>query len=91
MLGCLPLTCTVTHLGLRLHCAVLLDSALSVSSSAGVFGPAALLCRTCKSTLSQVFVGPFKRREDRGTPGDKFTNVYVKNLAESVTDEKLKE
>ena len=69
----------------------MLDSASFVSGSAGVLRPAALLCWSCKSTLLQVFVGPFKRREDRGTPGDKFTNVYVKNLAESVTDEKLKE
>ena len=70
---------------------LLLNPTSSVSNSAGVFRPATLLCQSCKSILLQVFVGPFKRREDRGTPGDKFTNVYVKNLAESVTDEKLKE
>ena len=69
----------------------MLASASLVSTSAGVFRPATLLCQPCKTTPLQVFVGPFKRREDRGTPGDKFTNVYVKNLAESVTDEKLKE
>lgn len=39
----------------------------------------------------QVFVGPFKRREDRDTGVDKFTNLYVKNLDESVTDETLQE
>lgn len=39
----------------------------------------------------QVFVGPFKRREDRDTGADKFTNLYVKNLDESVTDEILQE
>lgn len=81
----------MTQLGSLLHCDFSLDSAPCVPSSAGVFRPATLLCPTCKSTLLQVFVGPFKRREDRGTPGDKFTNVYVKNLAESVTDEKLKQ
>ena len=37
----------------------------------------------------QVFVGPFKRREDRDTGVDKFTNLYVKNLDESVTDDTL--
>ncbi|KAK9819769.1 hypothetical protein WJX72_002177 [[Myrmecia] bisecta] len=38
----------------------------------------------------QVYVGPFLKRQDR--PGDqemRFTNVYVKNVAESVTDEEL--
>lgn len=39
----------------------------------------------------QVFVGPFKRREDRDTGVDKFTNLYVKNLDESVTDSILQE
>lgn len=39
----------------------------------------------------QVFVGPFKRREDRDTGVDKYTNLYVKNLDESVTDETLQE
>lgn len=42
------------------------------------------------SVVAQVYVGPFVRRPDR--PQDKkFTNVYVKNLAETITDEKLKE
>ncbi|PIN04410.1 Polyadenylate-binding protein (RRM superfamily) [Handroanthus impetiginosus] len=40
----------------------------------------------------QVYVGTFIRRQDRirtkGTP--KFTNVYVKNLPESITDQSLK-
>ncbi|KAL3159783.1 hypothetical protein ABBQ38_010189 [Trebouxia sp. C0009 RCD-2024] len=39
----------------------------------------------------QVYVGPFKRREDRDTGVDKFTNLYVKNLDESVTDDTLQE
>lgn len=38
-----------------------------------------------------VFVGPFKRREDRDTGTDKFTNLYVKNLDESVTEQTLQE
>lgn len=40
----------------------------------------------------QVFVGPFLRRQERENAIDKtkFTNVYVKNLAESTTDEDLK-
>ena len=40
----------------------------------------------------KVYVGPFLKRSDR--PADKdvrFTNVFVKNLAESVDDEKLRE
>ena len=38
----------------------------------------------------KVFVGPFLKRTDR--PADKeahYTNIYVKNLAESVTEEQL--
>uniref|UniRef100_A0A7C9A5L2 Polyadenylate-binding protein n=2 Tax=Opuntia streptacantha TaxID=393608 RepID=A0A7C9A5L2_OPUST len=40
----------------------------------------------------QVYVGPFLRRQERENAIDKtrFTNVYVKNLAESTTDEDLK-
>ena len=40
----------------------------------------------------KVYVGPFLKRTDR--PADKdvrFTNVFAKNLAESVDDEKLRE
>lgn len=39
----------------------------------------------------QVYVGPFLKRSDR--PNDKgasYTNVYVKNLAETVDEEKLR-
>ena len=39
----------------------------------------------------QVFVGPFKRREDRDTGADKFTNLYIKNLDESVTEQTLQQ
>ncbi len=38
-----------------------------------------------------MYVGPFLKRSDR--PNDKgasYTNVYVKNLAESVDEEKLR-
>ena len=38
----------------------------------------------------KVFVGPFLKRTDR--PADKeahYTNIYVKNVAESVTEEQL--
>ena len=38
----------------------------------------------------KVFVGPFLKRTDR--PADKeahYTNIYVKNMAESVTEEQL--
>ncbi|GKU98919.1 hypothetical protein SLEP1_g11854 [Rubroshorea leprosula] len=40
----------------------------------------------------QVYVGPFLRKQERESAGDKvkFNNVYVKNLSESVTDEDLK-
>ncbi|KAK3022537.1 hypothetical protein RJ639_047475 [Escallonia herrerae] len=40
----------------------------------------------------QVYVGPFLRKQEREMAVDKtkFTNVYVKNLAESTTDEDLK-
>ncbi|KAF8117461.1 hypothetical protein N665_0010s0038 [Sinapis alba] len=40
----------------------------------------------------QVFVGPFLRRQERDSTANitKFTNVYVKNLAESTTDDDLK-
>ncbi|KFK30042.1 hypothetical protein AALP_AA7G209600 [Arabis alpina] len=40
----------------------------------------------------QVYVGPFLRRQERDTTANttKFTNVYVKNLAESTTDDDLK-
>ncbi|CAF1706198.1 hypothetical protein Bca4012_005032 [Brassica carinata] len=42
----------------------------------------------------QVYVGPFLRRQERDSNTaanvTKFTNVYVKNLAESTTDEDLK-
>lgn len=41
------------------------------------------------------FVGHFKSRKERevefGTKAVKFTNVYVKNFGDNVTDEKLKE
>ena len=37
-----------------------------------------------------MFVGPFVRRTERPT-GSKFYNVYVKNLAESVTEEAFNE
>ena len=42
----------------------------------------------------KVFCGKFVSRKDRDTgvgPGRRFTNVYVKNLPEDVTDEKLKQ
>lgn len=39
----------------------------------------------------QVYVGPFQKRNERDTGSTKFTNVYVKNLADSVTDEMLTE
>lgn len=43
----------------------------------------------------KVFVGHFKSRKERevefGTKAVKFTNVYVKNFGDNVTDEKLKE
>ncbi|KAJ4896992.1 Polyadenylate-binding protein 2 [Raphanus sativus] len=40
----------------------------------------------------QVYVGPFLRRQERDSTATvtKFTNVYVKNLAESTTDDDLK-
>ena len=40
----------------------------------------------------QVYVGPFLRRQERDSTSSvtKFTNVYVKNLAESTTDDDLK-
>lgn len=40
----------------------------------------------------QVFVGPFLRKQERDLAADKskFTNVYVKNLSESTTEEDLK-
>ncbi|KAL0694286.1 hypothetical protein Bca4012_061466 [Brassica carinata] len=40
----------------------------------------------------QVYVGPFLRRQERDSTSNvaKFTNVYVKNLAESTTDDDLK-
>ncbi|KAI7729408.1 hypothetical protein M8C21_010246, partial [Ambrosia artemisiifolia] len=39
----------------------------------------------------QVYVGPFLRRQEREMAVDKskFTNIYVKNLSESTTDEDL--
>ncbi|CAH8337121.1 unnamed protein product [Eruca vesicaria subsp. sativa] len=40
----------------------------------------------------QIFVGPFLKKEERESAADKmkFTNVYVKNLAETTTDDELK-
>jgi polyadenylate-binding protein len=39
----------------------------------------------------QVYVGPFLRRSERSSDSEvKFTNVFVKNLEESVSDEELK-
>ncbi|VVB08792.1 unnamed protein product [Arabis nemorensis] len=40
----------------------------------------------------QIFVGPFLRKEERESVADKmkFTNVYVKNLSETATDDELK-
>ncbi|KAL1215795.1 Polyadenylate-binding protein 2 [Cardamine amara subsp. amara] len=40
----------------------------------------------------QVYVGPFLRRQERDSTANitKFTNVYVKNLAESTSDDDLK-
>ncbi|ABO97291.1 predicted protein [Ostreococcus lucimarinus CCE9901] len=40
----------------------------------------------------QVYVGPFQRRAERSNTGEaKFNNVYVKNLSENLSDEKLRE
>lgn len=41
----------------------------------------------------QVFVGPFLRKQERENAADKakFTNVFVKNLSESTTDDDIKE
>jgi polyadenylate-binding protein len=39
----------------------------------------------------QVYVGPFQKRNERGGGPTTFNNVYVKNLHESVTEEKLRE
>ena len=39
----------------------------------------------------QVYVGPFQRRGERGGGPTTFNNVYVKNLHESVDEDKLKE
>lgn len=39
----------------------------------------------------QVYVGPFLKRSDRpNDKGAKFTNVYVKNLAENVEEDMLR-
>ena len=40
----------------------------------------------------QVFVGPFLRKQERdlATAGSKFNNVYVKNVADSTTDEEFR-
>ncbi|KAL1212207.1 Polyadenylate-binding protein 4 [Cardamine amara subsp. amara] len=40
----------------------------------------------------QIFVGPFLRKEERESAADKmkFTNVYVKNLSETTSDDELK-
>ncbi|CAF2114099.1 BnaC08g49200D [Brassica napus] len=40
----------------------------------------------------EIFVGPFLRKEERESASDKtkFTNVYVKNLSETTTDDELK-
>jgi len=37
-----------------------------------------------------VFVGPFVRKQERSTGSSSFSNIYVKNLGEAVTDEDLK-
>jgi polyadenylate-binding protein len=39
----------------------------------------------------EVFVGPFIPKKERSKSEDKFTNVFVKNLDESVNEEKLRE
>ena len=40
----------------------------------------------------QVYVGPFQRRAERSNTGEaKFNNVYVKNLSENLSEEKLRE
>jgi polyadenylate-binding protein len=41
----------------------------------------------------KVYVGPFVRKQDRENVSSnvKFSNVYVKNLSETVTDDELKE
>lgn len=39
----------------------------------------------------QVYVGPFVRRNERDSTQTTFTNVYVKNLSEEVTEAKLEE
>ncbi|MCO5554795.1 hypothetical protein L7F22_008330 [Adiantum nelumboides] len=41
----------------------------------------------------QVFVGPFLRRQERelASAGSKFNNVFVKNIAETTSDEEFKE
>lgn len=52
-------------------------------------------CRQVNGMLlndKKVYVGPFQKRTDRSEDGDvRYTNVFVKNLAESVSDEKLRE
>lgn len=40
----------------------------------------------------KVFVGPFLKRAERPNDGEvRFTNVFVKNLADTVTEDMLKD
>ena len=36
-------------------------------------------------------MSPFRRKEERGGASNAFTNLYIKNLAETVTDDLLKD
>ncbi len=38
----------------------------------------------------QVYVGPFQPKTERGSSEQKFTNVFLKNLDESTTEEDLR-
>uniref|UniRef100_A0A3Q2Q9M3 Poly(A) binding protein, cytoplasmic 1-like n=1 Tax=Fundulus heteroclitus TaxID=8078 RepID=A0A3Q2Q9M3_FUNHE len=67
-----------------------------VKKESGIVNPKDhFLWEKCQLRSANRFVGHFKSRKERevefGSKAMKFTNVYIKNFGEDLTDEKLKE
>ena len=57
-----------------------------------VLRPVSLQVNAMSLAGKKVYVGPFQKKSERPADGEvRFTNVYVKNLPDSVDDDRLSE